>query len=80
MIQKLKDDDLEIRASSVDIEEEKERERQEEDLLQRNPDLQGSNERDPRFQIYWLTTTKYVYSIGQLASLVLDMYDRFKFV
>ena len=66
MIQKLKDDDVEIRASSVDIEEEDEQERDEqvEDLLERNPDLQGSNERDPRFQIYWLTTTKYVYFIG----------------
>ena len=66
MIQKLKDDDVEIRASSVDIEEEDEKEREEEmeDLLDRNPDLQGSNQRDPRFQIYWLTTTKYVYLIG----------------
>merc|ERR1719232_145206 len=57
MIQKLKDDELEIRASSVDVEEE-EQEEQAEDLLERNPALQGSNERDPRFQIYWLTTTK----------------------
>ena len=62
MIQKLKDDELEIRASSVDVEEE-EQEEQAEDLLERNPALQGSNERDPRFQIYWLTTTKYVYLI-----------------
>merc|ERR1712170_274209 len=54
MIEKLKDLE-EIKVSTVDIAKE---DKQEEDLLERNPELQGSNERDPRFQIYWLTTTK----------------------
>ena len=54
MIEKLKEFE-EIKASTVDIAKE---DKQEEDLLERNPGLQGSNERDPRFQIYWLTTTK----------------------
>ena len=60
MIEKLKEFE-EIKASTVDIAKE---DKQEEDLLERNPGLQGSNERDPRFQIYWLTTTKYVYYFG----------------
>ena len=55
MIDKLKDAEVEIKASTVDMTQEDE---QEEDLLRSNPELQGSNERDPRFQIYWLTTTK----------------------
>ena len=56
MIEKLKEFETEIKASTVDIA--KEDKQEEEDLLERNPELQGSNERDPRFQIYWLTTTK----------------------
>ena len=64
MIQKLRDADVEIKASSVDVAEGKDGlEEIEEDLLERNPELQGSNERDPKFMIYWLTTTKYVHSI-----------------
>lgn len=59
MIQKLRDADVEIKASSVDVAEGKDGlEATEEDLLERNPELQGSNERDPKFMIYWLTTTK----------------------
>ena len=63
MIQKLKDAEVEIRASSVDISEEDDLDEKVEDLLERSPELEGSNDsgRDPRFQIYWLTTTKYVH-------------------
>merc|ERR1719410_2695921 len=54
-LEMMKEFDTEIKVSTVDIVKE---DKQEEDLLERNPELQGSNERDPRFQIYWLTTTK----------------------
>ena len=62
MVQKLKDAEVEIRASSVDIPEEDSLDEKVEDLLEKSPEIEGSNDsgRDPRFQIYWLTTTKYV--------------------
>ena len=66
MVQKLKDAEVEIRASSVDIPEEDSLDEKVEDLLEKSPEIEGSNDsgRDPRFQIYWLTTTKYVHYIG----------------
>merc|ERR1719215_21288 len=65
MVQKLKDAEVEIRASSVDIPEEDSLDEKVEDLLEKSPEIEGSNDsgRDPRFQIYWLTTTKYVHTL-----------------
>ena len=54
MIKKL-DDDLEIKASNVNIADAELK-----DLMETDTELEGSNEREPRFQIYWMTTTKYV--------------------